>query len=381
MMAGKNIALFFDGTWNKPKTNTNVFEGYDQIAQNTSQSNGRQVTKYIKGVGVERFTWIRGGAFGKGVQANILEGYKFLAKHYEPGDNIYLFGFSRGSYTARSLGGMIVRYGLSNNTAELSADQVFQYYTRRKLARQISVLKRIDAAEHTPAERQIMAHSKRVNIQFMGLWDTVGMIGVPKGDRFGLNTKHKFHHQNVSTLYKNIAHALSINENRKLYKPTLFFKYAPDNLSPEEKKRELDRITPSIEQRWFAGSHGCVGGSKGNTYEKIPLNWVFTQAQAAGLLIQKPVDLSDASPSGRIEDSFASGIIGVIRNLGRRHHRPIGRGVIKGDNFTLTCLCEVIDKSVFQRCAADTSYRPKNLVDWANAKGIDLSNTSGDKPV
>lgn len=380
-MTSKNIALFFDGTWNKPETNTNVHKGFKPLAQNEVQSNGQQLTKYIPGVGSARWTWLRGGAFGKGIRKNIVDGYNFLAENYVEGDRIYLFGFSRGAYTARSLAGMIVRYGLVEKNAPISAARVFNIYTKGEQARQITKLWDVEPKDMNEAETLISKYSHRVNIQFMGLWDTVGMIGVPEGDRFGWNNEHKFHHQNVSTLYQNIAHALSINENRGLYKPTLFFKYEPNSATEEDKRKALARFERRVEQRWFSGSHGCVGGSAGNPNEVIPLAWVYRKAQQSGLLLDQEIDTSPTTADGAITDSYKTSFLGIPALFTKRHHRPIGRGVITREGYSLTCINEQIDGSVFARCRADPNYRPPNLVEWATRKGVDLDRTTGDKQV
>jgi uncharacterized protein (DUF2235 family) len=380
-MNSKNIALFFDGTWNKAKTNTNVHKGFDPICLDKAESNGTQLTHYIPGVGVAFWTWLRGGAFGLGIQDNILEGYDYLVEHYNEGDRIFLFGFSRGAYTARSLAGMIVRYGLVRRGSKIGSNVIFDAYTKKKEARQITALRNLDAHELNPLEEEILSNSRRVDIHFMGLWDTVGMIGVPKGDRFGLNSEHKFHHQNVSTLYQNIAHAVSINENRGLFKPTLFFKYEPDDITPEKRAKNLARFEKRVEQRWFAGSHGCVGGSEGNPNEVLALAWIYDKAAKAGLMLRAPVNIGAASPTGKIGDSFRKFAFGLGALVSRRHHREIGRGTIQNEGFTLACLNEKIDGSVFDRCRADPKYRPKNLVDWAFRKGVDLAQAKGDKQV
>jgi uncharacterized protein (DUF2235 family) len=332
-------------------------------------------------VGTEYFTWIRGGAFGKGIKENILAGYNHLVEQYNEGDKIFLFGFSRGAYTARSLAGMIVRYGLVKRDTDLDSDTVFQTYTRKKEARQITALRDVSDHDRNILERSIWKNSRRIDIHFMGLWDTVGMIGVPKGDRFGLNSKHKFHHQNVSTLYQNVAHALSINENRGFYKPTLFFKYEPDTATNQERARNLERFERRVEQRWFSGSHSCIGGSTGNPNEVIPLAWIYNKAQQAGLKLRAPISTAAATPVGKIEDSYKKTLLGLGALLTKRHHREVGRGIIQNDGYSLTPINEKIDGSVFDRCRADQTYRPKNLVAWAKRKGVDLGNTTGDKNV
>ena len=380
-MASKNICIFFDGTWNQSKTNTNVHKGFDPICLGVDETSGAQITEYIPGVGTEFLTWVRGGAFGKGIQDNIMSGYNFLVRHYTQGDKIFLFGFSRGAYTARSLAGMIVRYALLHRDADIDADTIFKAYTKQTDARQITALRNIAPNDMTALETSILAGSRRVDIHFMGLWDTVGMIGVPKGDQFGLNNEHKFHHQNVSTLYQNIAHAVSLNENRGLYKPTLFFKYEPDTATAAQRAENLAKFERRVEQRWFAGSHSCIGGSGGNPNEVIPLAWIYNKAAQAGLMLRSPVNTDVATPDGKIDDSFNKSLLGLGKLFSKRHHREVGRGTIQNDGYSLTCVNEKIDSSVFDRCRADPNYRPENLVSWAQRKGVDLSKAKGDKDV
>ena len=108
---GKRLALFFDGTWNKPENNTNVWRLSLMLADK-GPDGVPQVKFYDEGVGTHWFDRISGGAFGAGLSANVRRGYRWLMEHYNPGDEIYVFGFSRGAFTARSLSGVISRCGL-----------------------------------------------------------------------------------------------------------------------------------------------------------------------------------------------------------------------------------------------------------------------------
>jgi uncharacterized protein (DUF2235 family) len=106
-----NLTLLFDGTWNDPQDRTNVFRLCTSPADH-AKDRGRQRFFYDPGVGTNRLTRLRGGLFGYGLSRHLRKGYDWLARHYAQGDRIFIFGFSRGAYTARSLVGLIRKCGL-----------------------------------------------------------------------------------------------------------------------------------------------------------------------------------------------------------------------------------------------------------------------------
>src|SRR2546427_305301 len=108
---GKRLALFFDGTWNKPENNTNVWRLALMLADK-GEDGVPQEKFYDEGVGTHLLDRFTGGAFGYGLSENVRVGYRWLMERYNPGDEIFLFGFSRGAFTARSLAGVIARCGL-----------------------------------------------------------------------------------------------------------------------------------------------------------------------------------------------------------------------------------------------------------------------------
>ncbi|MGE8633389.1 MAG: phospholipase effector Tle1 domain-containing protein, partial [Achromobacter piechaudii] len=122
----KNLAIFFDGTWNEPNDRTNVYELYKAAPETSTQE-----TLYIEGVGTQgQGLWAAldkflGGAFGAGLSANIRHGYQWLCQRQEAGDHIFLFGFSRGAYSARSLAGMVRKCGLLKDPSD---DHVAEAY-------------------------------------------------------------------------------------------------------------------------------------------------------------------------------------------------------------------------------------------------------------
>src|SRR5258706_3396704 len=137
---GKRLALFFDGTWNRPEDNTNVWRLALMLADK-GEDGVPQEKFYDEGVGthlVDRFT---GGAFGYGLSENVRGGYRWLMEHYNPGDEIFLFGFSRGAFTARSLAGVIARCGLLKPDAPIGFRQLYERYQKGDTVRPIYKLK------------------------------------------------------------------------------------------------------------------------------------------------------------------------------------------------------------------------------------------------
>ena len=268
----KKIVLCFDGTWNDPGANTNVIKMYKSIL-GEDKSPGRvgvpvptpnenTIKWYDKGVGTARGNKIRGGLTGRGLSRNILEGYKFLVDNYEDDDRIYLFGFSRGAYTARSLAGLIRNIGILHKVnapeAKIEDNPVlmngFWIYQRR------------DAYADT--EEAIYFRQKysidNAEIHFLGIWDTVGAMGIPSNNLDKVDRRYEFHDTELSRRVKNAYHALSIDETRPEFVPTLW------TSKPKEGQR--------VEQVWFAGVHSEIGGGKRPSLTDIPLRWMQEKA-------------------------------------------------------------------------------------------------------
>src|SRR6266481_2636671 len=115
----QRLALFFDGTWNTPEDNTNVWR-LDLMLAQAGPDGVPQRKFYDPGVGTHWYDRLSGGAFGAGLSENVEQGYRWLMDNYNPGDEIYIFGFSRGAFTARSLAGVIARCGLLKPNAPIS---------------------------------------------------------------------------------------------------------------------------------------------------------------------------------------------------------------------------------------------------------------------
>ena len=321
----KRIPMFLDGTWNDPDDNTNVWRS--ELLVSTTDADGNVQDPYYEvGVGTKRFERIRGGALGKGLDANLRNAYQWLMARYEDGDKIYLFGFSRGAYTARSLAGLISKCGLLLPGSSFSVPQIFERYRKGDKAPPLyDLMSETHPPEHvTPEDRLLMEQSRRVTIEFIGVWDTVGALGIPVGRIRGLSRKsYFFHSTNPSTLYRHMYHALAIDENRGPYQASLWTLFQPEG-------KPVPTLKPyqKLEQRWFVGAHCNVGGGyKNDPLAQIPLAWMLEKATEAGLRFKREIKLKGDEYRAEPTDSYARFLKGIYRliTLGRRHYRPIGR--------------------------------------------------------
>ncbi len=368
----KRLAVFLDGTWNDPSSRTNV----TRLQEVTPDNGQTQLVHYGAGVGTRFLERFRGGALGKGLARNVRTAYEWLADNYDDGDHIFLFGFSRGAYTARTLGGMIARCGLLQRSAALDVDDIFERYRRGE---EVTALHELDFARLTgraisPEDERFMEQSRRVDIEFIGVWDTVGALGVPFGRIRGLSrSTFAFHNTYPSTLYKNMYHAVAIDEHRNAFDATLWTGFQPANAP----FRPLND-DQTLEQRWFVGDHGDVGGS--GDLATVPLAWMQSKAADRGLQFTRalvPAPDVELGPHGDSFRSFGFGLYRLAR-LNRRHRRAIGRPPREtrsraGHSHVIN---ETIDPSVFRRWNADSSYRPRNLEDWIRRSGTDPSAVS-----
>lgn len=317
----KRIAVFCDGTWNSAdqEHRTNVAQLALCIPQQDAQGI-RQIALYYEGVGVPRGgnllqrldEKISGGAMGFGLNNRIAQAFQGLARHYEPGDEIYLFGFSRGAYTARSLTGLIRNCGIPQDASDALIGECFWRYRSRgteeepdsdeSLAFRMQHSPQITTSHAEDQFRRAMGRpAPRLRIAFMGLWDTVGALGIPS--HWGmpahlLNRKYRFHDTQLSGMVGAARHAVALDERRRNFLPTLW-----DNLPI------LRQQNPDGEylQQWFAGVHGAVGGGGDiRALSSIALSWIADGAARAGLAPDREMLrdlLRDADPLGPIANS------------------------------------------------------------------------------
>jgi len=263
------LAVFFDGTWNTPTDRTNVYKLYKLL---NDLDPIKQQGCYIQGVGTKEgglfssAAKFLGGAFGDGLCENIQAGYRWLVDTYEDGDEIFLFGFSRGAYTARSLAGMIRNCGILRKENSNYTGEAYKMY-RDGL--------HPDAEQPSTFRKRF---SFEPDISFVGVWDTVGSLGIPVNGFHlpGFSSYYEFHDTKLSGKVKAAYHALAVNEFRSPYVPTFWTR--GDN------PIDIRPVNLPVEQRWFIGAHSNVGGGylKDNLCN-LSCRWIQKRAQKHGL--------------------------------------------------------------------------------------------------
>ena len=347
----KRIITCSDGTWNKPGNTdrgkpieTNVEKMYQCIcAQDTANGAAvRQVKLYDEGVG-SGITWkdkLLGGISGAGIDKNIKDMYTFLVLNYEPGDEIFLFGFSRGAYTARSIAGLIRNCGILKPGFLSLIDKAYDLYRDRN--------------EYSAPDSDLMVAFRKnytwenvTPIKFIGVWDTVGSLGIPlPWYKLWNRKKYKFHDVKLGSTVQHACHALAIDERRKLFLPTLWQKSDTVKNDPTHKQ--------CMEQRWFAGAHSNVGGGYADTgLSDLALKWLSQKANEAGLCYESKVyEQIKGNPWGELRNSYTPMYW---------FWWPVWRPVTLHKHTN-----ETIDESVLQRTREMYQYRPRNIERYIN---------------
>ncbi len=280
----KNIVVFSDGTGQEggKAHNTNVYKLFNMIEDCTP----RQIAFYDRGLGTG-WRKLTGTAFGAGISVNITECYEFIFDNYQAGDRIFLFGFSRGAYTVRSLSGFIERFGILPKS-------------RRELIRRADKIYKAPVDDRDKKKDAFLSkhHTMRCPIRFIGVWDTVAALGIPIKLLDLINpTRNAFHN---SDMWKNVEvgrHALAIDDERRAFHPTFW----------DERRlgKTPDGLEQDMKQVWFPGMHSDVGGGyPEQQLSDIALEWIRREAEASGLLIygNHKVRL-DPDADGKIHDS------------------------------------------------------------------------------
>jgi len=210
-----------------------------------------------------------------------------------------------------------------------------------------------------------------VPIRFIGVWDTVGALGIPwtAAPLIGRG-RFFFHNTNLSVLVKAAFHALAIDEQRAPYKPTLWNTYTATGQAP---KPPLER--KNFEQRWFTGAHANVGGGygDGDLLAAIPLAWLQSKAAEHGLKFHKSLIPGTGAADCKPRDSFAEFMKGIYRvvRLGIRFNRVMGRGAYAVRGGTAVPVNETVDASVFSRYQTHAGYRPPSLETCLKGRNVD----------
>ncbi|RUV84685.1 DUF2235 domain-containing protein [Mesorhizobium sp. M1A.F.Ca.IN.020.06.1.1] len=293
--------------------------------------------------------------------------------NYNEGDRLFIFGFSRGAYTARSLSGFISKCGLLKPGSPLSINQLYGRYRRRTDKTIRELIQNIESGATSQAglaleESWLLRYSSPITIDFLGIWDTVGSLGVPVGMKRNV-AKYRFLDTHLRLSNTNAYHALAVDEHRASFTPTLWTRTTAAGANPAP-----SRPIENVEQRWFVGAHANVGGGyPSDLLAQVPLGWLMAKAATHGLKFRGNIETDQANVDSPIADSYAAFLGGLYRFFSRRYFRPIGAEPSVGSAATTSTINETIDRSVFDRWRTNPSYRPRNLETWARRNGVDPS--------
>jgi uncharacterized protein (DUF2235 family) len=305
----KNIVVFSDGTGQEggEGSPTNVYKLFNMIVDRSPE----QIGFYDRGLGTEWRRKLLGKATGLGISQNIKECYRFIFDNYSVDDKLYMFGFSRGATTVRSLSGFIDLFGILPKSRPELIDQAYKLYrTEDKGARKDAARAFVD--KH---------HTIYCTIEFLGCWDTVPALGVPfqsldvvidRIPRF----RHSFHNLTLSRSVDNAYHALAIDDERQTFHPKLW--------------RRKGRPDQQMKQVWFCGMHTDVGGGyREPQLSDLALDWMAKMAIAHGLKIYSGHKIkSDPDPDGTMHDSRGGTLSRFYRRKTRSWDPQLGRPTI-----------------------------------------------------
>jgi uncharacterized protein (DUF2235 family) len=365
----KRLAIFLDGTWNNINTNTSVWR-MRALCAAKGKDGAPQLVYYDVGVNGPL-----GGTFGQGLDENIRLAYEWLIENYNAGDEIFIFGFSRGAFTARSLAGLVALEGVLKAGSPIALTQLFNRYKKpNAVENSIWTLKDKEASGDTSKlsdeDKWLLKYSQPAKVKVVGVWDTVGSVGVAAGNIPGISrSQFSYLQTGLFIPIENGYHALAIDEHRSDFVPTLWTVRHPKDPNAH---MPPPRPLSNVEQRWFVGAHANVGGGYENDpLAQAPLRWMMQKAEAHGLSFRSEVAPDGDALKAPVIDSYHSFIEGLYPYFSWPHYRPIGPEPDVQENGTHTNVNETIDGSVFERWRADPKYRPQNLVEWADRKNVD----------
>lgn len=351
----KHLVVCLDGTWNDadspaPQTNIAILA---RIVEPQPEGGLLQRVHYDTGVGTGGFLdHFVGGALGKGLSANVLAAYRFLSQFYENGDNVYVFGFSRGAFTARSLCGFLAASGLlrADMCNQANLEFAWNYY-------------RTPPKQRFPADKVRLNAmcSQNMRVRFLGVFDTVGALGVP---RKALNWigRHafEFHDTEVSSVVDHSCHALAIDEFRMEFEAAVW-------------NEPRHHSYKTVEQVWFPGAHSNIGGGYDDRgLSDLTLEWMLTRVKEHCPELTFKTETFAPNSDGKLYDSrtwmyVRSKLRPLMRVINqcalpgdgryrvaqvRPHSRPIGEMVH----------CSAVKRWVESGTGERALYTPPNLV-------------------
>jgi uncharacterized protein (DUF2235 family) len=301
----KRLVMCCDGTWNTAdqKCPTNV----TKVALAVAPDDGKGVQQrvfYHDGVGSSRSERLTGGAFGFGLSRNVRDTYRFIVENYEPGDELFFLGFSRGAFTARSTAGLVRNSGVLRRENAGRIGEAYALYRSRDPETR---------PRGTAATLFRRSFSYEPAITFIGVWDTVGAYGIPlNGLRWvnAFNRRWKFHDTALSSTVHAAFQALAIDEQRGPFVPAVW--------------SQVDDAPPSqeVEQTWFAGVHSDVGGGYPETQlSDVTLRWMVERATAHGLVFAPDAFVADPPPGALDRFAVRSDPLGDLHDSRTRFYR------------------------------------------------------------
>ncbi|MDC0886193.1 DUF2235 domain-containing protein [Altererythrobacter sp.] len=299
----KRVIICCDGTWQSLDNDwpTNVQRIGQFVVPSTPTAT--QTLYYDQGVGLKNILdRITGGAFGQGLDGEIEQAYSFLSLNYEEGDEIYLFGFSRGAYTIRSLAGLIRCCGIVRRNRLRAIPRAMTLYRDRDIGPDH------DECVVFRKSNTILGDDAPPKIHFLGCFDTVGSLGIPDivpilpVDNW-MRSQHEFHDTQLNSYILTARHAVAIDERRKDFDITRM--RGPAHPAQGH----------SLDEKWFPGTHTCVGGGirSERALSDGPLLWMIGEAREAGLAFNDDLigEFTDPDPLAAFNDD--PGLFGLMR--------------------------------------------------------------------
>lgn len=349
----KRIVVCADGTWNNrdqvdDETNKRRPSNVTKVARTIrprSASGIDQFVVYHEGVGtsggLDHWT---GGAFGDGIEKNIRDLYRSILYNYEDGDELFLFGFSRGAFTVRTLAGFMYKVGLIHKDGDFYLPELYAWYESGSP---------VGSPEWDHAFHNIHDPRPCPLIKFIGVWDTVGSLGPPGiiGQLFR-RKRYKYHDIELNERVQNAYHALAIDERRSPFKPSVW--------------QRTKGFSGQLEQAWFVGFHSDVGGGTGRDgVANEALHWIVEKAEHLGLEFDNDF-LLHYTPcfNSELHNSMAA----KYRVFGE-YERPLGQHAADGE--------EVHQSALDRKALGALGYSPANLATYlSSANPVRVSNTT-----
>jgi uncharacterized protein (DUF2235 family) len=312
----RNLIIGTDGTWNTPDqmdrdrvVPSNVVKMVRAVDEDSSSI--EQVKYYDTGVGTQgKLDQIKGGAAGHGLLGNMRDAYAWLMQNHRDNDRLFLFGFSRGAYTVRSLAGMLSLCGIPR--------KIFDPMQVAEMAASIYRIDDQDKREAAGAKFRDQLASVPGTVHFLGVWDTVGAMGLPTKGPLGYLTRkrHEFHNVCLGSNVTHACHALAINEQRAPFEPALWRGPRPPG-------------NQSVVQAWFPGVHSNVGGGYvDDGLSDRCLYWMIQNAEHHGLVFNQTYIDRRIDPNwfGEMRDSLTFAYLTPLTGMPRL--REIGSGAL-----------------------------------------------------